>query len=117
MIRKLLATALVAVAIFAVAPSTAQAERLPSARVAMKQTTLHQYPLHAIPKTVGGYPVCVTASWWSKFLHRPMTKRGQKCALVNHMWVPKSWRLVGYVGDVNGAARYDVWDAVIALAR
>lgn len=117
MIRKLVTAAVIAgIATFgAVAP--VEAQRLPSARQAVAETNLTAYPIRATPQRFGDWPVCVTTQYRARLWHKPLTRRGAECAITRGMWVPKSWRLVGfYTADLDRAA-YDQWDAVIVLAR
>lgn len=117
MIRRMLATTAVAAALVVGLAAPVEAQRLPSARQAVAETTLVAYPLRATPQRFGDWPVCVTTQYRARLWHKPLTRRGTECAITRGMWVPKSWRLVGfYTADLDRAA-YDQWDAVIVLAR
>lgn len=79
MIRKLLAAAVTAAALFAFTPpASAEAPR-------SRGPVVSVYPL----------PLCVTTTWRAKHTHRPKTRPGQTCLLTEDMWLPRSWRILG----------------------
>ena len=122
-LRAMLAAALVGVlvagllAVGVVFAGEARATSAPSARAALATTTLTPYHLTRTAPRGMPYPACVTTRWRSAYWHRPMTRPGQTCIVLAGMWVPASYRLVGYwTRDERGAARYDVWDGLVVRA-
>lgn len=127
MIRKLLAVAVTAAALLAFAPPaqaqtvTTDPEYGPAYTVLSTTSFTSTYrhltkrqPVRGLPA-----PACVTTSWRASYWHVPKTRAGAVCTWLPGMFLPRSYRLLGWwradrAGFVTGLERSD---GLLVVAR